>query len=875
MFFALALALLGGTVFAGSVEEDRLWDLLDRARNDGVREKDVAWAAGFLDHHDPFVLAMAEWVISEKVDRDNARQNIVWPRPNSPEWFNRWLALPPEVRLEADYARQGLEWGFHRNGEELLASARLVVARAGKAAIRNGSQAEIDPLQKRIEAMEAAAKGPADLTALRRQWIDLRKAVRPIVLGHPCLDFTEFLFIARHPVHSHRNITGSQYPWVHKPGGDIRIRSGFEPESSTRDLIAGRLGPGHVHGLDLWWDADRLVFAWARQDEWPPGENTVEGDDVHKLRQSQEPTHLFEVGVDGGRLRQLTEDPVWNDFEPTWCADGSVVFASDRRGRSSECGRFSADHTGINLYRIGPAGGTPQCLTDNKDIDRYPHSLDNGLIAYTRWEYQERHFFEVHSIWTVHPDGAMADALFNQHMRAPFGFRDTRSIPGSGRLVSIATGHHTLAYGPLVVVNPGWGINNPGAIEIITPGVSPQEGPMAGRRTPHGGVPDRGGVYQTPWALAEDAFLASYSYRTKGEFGGGDNAWGFAVYYLDAYGNKELLHRDPLLSCAFPIPVKSRERPPQLSRMAPVSTSQAECYVQNVTEDMPDLKPGDVKFIRVAQRVPWPLTAETGAKRWIPGNAWAKQFGFWSWAPVRVIGDVPVEEDGSARFTVPPEVALYFQALDENKMELRRMRTHVTFKAGEKRGCTGCHESQNRAPKAVSYHRQSMALSHAARVPEPPPWGNRKLLGYEWLIQPILDRHCVRCHGKETPKGELNLTAARGEDGFMQSFRSLFGLRRGESKPSGKPLVSVSNRLSSHSVSRVKEFGSHRSPFVTVLRDDALHRDEVRLGPDEWETLATWVDANAPYYDTFFDKSPSGGADPVRNHRLALFPPFP
>ena len=62
-----------------------------------------------------------------------------------------------------------------------------------------------------------------------------------------------------------------------------------------------------------------------------------------------------------------------------------------------------------------------QRLSDNKDIDRYPHSLDDGTIGYTRWEYQERHFFEVHSIWAVRPDGTMADAVFKQHLPAPYG----------------------------------------------------------------------------------------------------------------------------------------------------------------------------------------------------------------------------------------------------------------------------------------------------------------------------------------------------------------------------------------------------------------------------------------------------------------------
>ena len=100
----------------------------------------------------------------------------------------------------------------------------------------------------------------------------------------------------------------------------------------------------------------------------------TEGRNVHQLRKAHPPLHIYEVGTDGSGLRQLTDDAYWNDFEPTYCADGSVVFASDRCGRSAECGNDTYDHMNPNLYIRTPDGRVRQ-LTDNKDIDRYPHSL--------------------------------------------------------------------------------------------------------------------------------------------------------------------------------------------------------------------------------------------------------------------------------------------------------------------------------------------------------------------------------------------------------------------------------------------------------------------------------------------------------------------
>jgi hypothetical protein len=582
---------------------------------------------------------------------------------------------------------------------------------------------------------------------------------------------------------------------------------------------------------------------------------------VFLLRGIQEPTHLFEVRLDGSGLRQLTDHSYWSDLEPTYCADGSIVFASDRSGRSSECGKFSADHTVINLYAIDPHGGNLRRLNDNKDIDRHPHSLDNGLIGYTRWEYQERHFLEVHAVWTMRPDGTMADAVANQHLRAPFGLRDARSVPGSQKLVAIATGHHTFAYGPVVVIDPTVGINKAEAIRSVTPHVSPQEGPPPAFNVPEGGVPDCVGVYQTPWALSDDCFLVSYSAGLPpSSTGGGDNASGFGLYVIDRYGNKELIHRDPVYSCCVPMPLRKRPRPPMVPTMVNPQQEYAVAYVGDVYRGMPSVERGTIKYLRIAQRVGWPLDEEIGAMRWIYGSAWSKRLGYEAWAPVRVVGTVPVDEDGSAHFKVPVDEAVYFQALDENFMEVRRMRSHVTFQPGEVRGCTGCHETQVRTPDR--HWQAAAALSRPPDAPKPPHWGAEKLLDYEAMIQPIFEARCVECHGGEEPDGGIDLSAARQDDGFLRSWHTLFG--KHEAEPEGQ-LLSLSNRFDGAAVTRPKQFGSHRSRLVRVLLDDELHRDKARLSQKQWQTLVTWIDANAPYYSTFYNRRPADGGEPRRN----------
>lgn len=889
---------------AACAAAELLWRLAEKkALSDDL----AAEAAGLLGHQDPFVRSLADWAIATRVEIDNKGQEIAWPRPDPPEWFRRWSERSPEAMVEADYARFAVLWGIHYDGRKMLDSVSAIQRRAGGAAseaLRSPSAETRAMVARQLERI-AAVRGqlarlvnesPADLGGQRRLWLEARRAARPIALANPAADFGRLVFVKRHAAHTHRNITGSQYPWVHKPGGGIFVQDGIEPGSPVREVLAGRLGPGHVHGIDLWWDGDRVVFGYARQPKWPPAWDTMAGDHAFELRRDQEPTHLFEVRLDGSGLRQLTDHRTWNDFEPTYCPDGGVAFASDRSGRSSECGKFTADHTVINLYAVDADGRGLRRLSDNKDIDRYPHTLDSGLVAYTRWEYQERHFLEVHSIWTVRPDGTQSDALFKQHLGAPFGLRDTRSVPGSGKLVSIATGHHTFAYGPLVVIDPRAGMSSAEAIRVVTPHLKPEEGPLAGKAVEQGGLPDRGGLCQTPWALSDACFLVSFSYaRPPSGTQGGTNASGFGVYLVDVHGNKELLHRDPVLSCAFPMPLAPRPRPPVVPALAkhesrpaqsgPESRSPAEsmkekdglpagqavCYVADVHRGLEGMARGTVKRLRISQRVGWPLDEKIGAMRYIPGNAWEKRFGYWEWAPVRVLGEVPVEQDGSACFQVPGDTAVYFQALDENFMEVRRMRSHVTFQPGEVRGCTGCHETRPDAPAAAP--RLPLALQRPPRTPEPPPWGAERLLGYEWLVQPVFDRSCVRCHGPQKAEGGIDLSATPGADGFARSFHTLFAARGGGTKAQAA-LVSVSDRFDGAGVTRPKQFGSHRSRLVTVLLDDDLHRREAKLARQDWQALVTWVDANAPYHDTFFNRRPADGGPPRRDVRIALPSPF-
>ena len=125
-----------------------------------------------------------------------------------------------------------------------------------------------------------------------------------------------------------------------------------------RNLLAGQLGPGHVHGMDLWWDADRVVFGYARKKSfdppiqpWPPAFCACRNNVHEGLRKTIEPTHIFEIGIDGTGLRQLTDHEYWSDLDPTYLPDGKIAFVSERCGYSLQCNHDPRlDETSCNLY---------------------------------------------------------------------------------------------------------------------------------------------------------------------------------------------------------------------------------------------------------------------------------------------------------------------------------------------------------------------------------------------------------------------------------------------------------------------------------------------------------------------------------------------
>ena len=71
-----------------------------------------------------------------------------------------------------------------------------------------------------------------------------------------------------------------------------------------------------------------------------------------------------------------------------------------------------------------------------------------------------------------------------------------------------------------------------------------------------------------------------------------------------------------------------------------------------------------------------------------------------------VLGEAPVEEDGSFYIAVPPDQPVRFEVLDAAGHVVRGQRSWIWARSGEEHGCVGCHEDRAVAPE----NRWPMAL---------------------------------------------------------------------------------------------------------------------------------------------------------------------
>jgi len=511
--------------------------------------------------------------------------------------------------------------------------------------------------------------------------------------------------------------------------------------------------------------------------------------------------HLYEINADGTGLKQLTDGDC-DDIEPTYLPDGGILFCSSRCNRWVNCWLTQV----AVLYRCDADGRHVRRISGNIEHDNTPWVLPDGRILYMRWEYVDRSQVDYHHLWTANPDGTGQMVYFG-NLHPGTVMLDAKPIPNSGKVVAIfSPGHGLLEHqGQVTIVDPGDGPDNLALAKPIPAGEN----------------------FRDPYPLDENTFLV---------------AKGAEWQLLDTQGHAQtvFLLPDEDIGAGMwvhePRPLAPRPRERVIPPRVDLTQATGRLILADVYRgrNMAGVRRGEIQKLLILESLPKPINYTGGMDPLSYGGTFTLE---------RVVGTVPVEPDGSAYFELPALRPFFFVALDENDLSVKRMQSFLTVQPGEVVGCVGCHEPRTQGlpppTRPLAVRRPPSPITPLAGIPE--------VFDFPRDIQPILDRHCVPCHGYERqpqapnpaagPRaGGVILTGDRGPM-FSHSYYTLTILGQ---------VADGRNRPQSNYPPRA--LGTSASPLMHKILGG---HHGVALSQQEVDLVRYWIESGAAYPGTY------------------------
>ena len=582
---------------------------------------------------------------------------------------------------------------------------------------------------------------------------------------------------------------------------------------------------GIVLDAQVSYDGRQILFSWKRT--------------------MREPFAIWRINVDGTGLEKVVSGTC-NNQNACWLPDGGIAFTSDRKPAFAYCWTS----TSPVLYRADGDGRNVTRLSANYLTDFTPSVMSDGRILFSRWEYVDRPAIPIQSLWAIQPDGTGLSGVFGNRVLSPATFMFAHDVPGRpGTYLCIMTSHNGPCNGAVGLVDVSLGGNSQKAIRNLTPEVNvpPVEDGIRGN-----GIR---GPYTTPYPIDGERYLVS----RQGEV---------QLRRYDSQDVQTLLKSCPDgLGWYSPQPVAPRGKP--AVQRANVRNGNIGPFAEVIVQDVyigleGHVKRGEVKRLAIIQEMEKDIRADTSKR----------QFGFQfpvvscgaTYAPKRVWGFADVEADGSAHFLVPANVPIYFLPLDAEGRALQRMRTFTHFMPGERQSCIGCHADRNYVSISPAQIGKSIAAQRPAARLVPPQWGSDNGFSFARTVQPVLNRHCVKCHSGAEGTPEPELTGDR-TDYFNVAYENL--ARKGTGAESGGDVRAYMKNFGKNKYTSwiptfngleenilwitPKTWGSPVSLLSKIVASghpDKSGKPRVCMTDDERLRIHMWIDLNVPYYGT-------------------------
>lgn len=534
--------------------------------------------------------------------------------------------------------------------------------------------------------------------------------------------------------------------------------------------------------------------------------------------------HIYEINVDGSGLRQLTFAEGVSDIDPLYLPDGDIIFTSTRQPKYCMCNR----HIMGNLFRMEADGANITQIGVSTLFEGHSSLLSDGRILYDRWEYVDRNFGDAQGLWVVNPDGTKHAIYYGNNTASPGGVIDGRQIPNTDLVVCTFTSCHERPWGAMAIIDRKKGVDNAEALVAIWPKESAR---LVGKGNLDS-FKSIGTFYEDPYPIDENHFLVSRTIWLKKR--GANIADSKSGIYLVWKEGAEEIILEGNRSLFDPMIVAPRPKPHTIPVARNFTDENGQFYVENVYEGthMTGVPPGSVKYLRVVEspeKRTWTKRGWYGEGEQAPGVNWH------SFENKQILGEVEVEADGSASFFVPAGKHVYFQLLDKDKKMIQSMRSGVSLMPGEINGCIGCHEDRlsavpmrRKRPTALTRKPDQLKL-----------WQGKKPHKFSFMeeVQPILNKHCLKCHDFDRNNREKLVLAGDKNPFFNAAYVNLY--------------VSKSVKLIGGGPAAIQQaysWGSHASKLTGII--DGNHKG-VKLSAKEKEILYTWMDLNGVYYPVY------------------------
>ena len=557
--------------------------------------------------------------------------------------------------------------------------------------------------------------------------------------------------------------------------GDIQMRQVYKPKNGSS-----------IADLKLHWDGDRVMFTQTQDDKrW----------------------NIYEVNLDGTGFKPLVEndEPDLEFYDGTYLPDGRVIAISNIGYQGVPCVNGS-DAVG-NMVLYDPKDKSMRRLTFDQDANWNPVVMNNGRVMYTRWEYTDLTHYYSRIVMHMNPDGTENKALYGSGAMFPNSTFDVQPLPGHGSaFVGIISGHHGVARsGRMIIFDPTKGRKSTaGMVQEIPHRNRPIKEEIKDQLV-NGVWPQ----FIKPTPLNDKYFLVAAKLDPHA-------LWG--LYLVDVYDNVTCLMQAEGEGYISPILVRKTKTPPSIPDRVKLNEKEATFFIQDIYEGegLKGIPRGTVKSLRLhAYEYAYVKTRSDH-------NWHGIQSG---WDIKRMLGTVPVEEDGSVIFKAPANTPISIQPLDKDGVAIQWMRSWVTGQPGEVVSCIGCHEDQNQIaiPKRVI---ASQKAPSALTLPE----GGTRSFTFDLEVQPILDRACIACHNGEGKAFDLR-GGKKDKLGYGTSYLNLH------------PYVHRQGGEGDMVVLQPYEYHPNTSELVRLLKKG---HHNVKLTDKEWKTLYNWIDYNAP-----------------------------